>query len=104
MDPSAYSPPYDRSLCAALARSGADVELVTSRFLYGPLEDFEKPLIEAEGKLEELFADAGGRFVSLEEVAKLRRKIRRQRHDRQGDDPADGRAGVQRTEGGGRWK
>jgi glycosyltransferase involved in cell wall biosynthesis len=35
VDPSAYTPPYDRSLCAALARSGADVELVTSRFLYG---------------------------------------------------------------------
>jgi len=43
--------------------------------------DFEKPLIEAEGKLEELFADASGRFVSLEEVAKQRRKIRRLRHD-----------------------
>jgi glycosyltransferase involved in cell wall biosynthesis len=37
VDPSAYSPPYDRSLCAALARAGADVELVTSRFLYGPV-------------------------------------------------------------------
>jgi glycosyltransferase involved in cell wall biosynthesis len=37
VDPSAYTPPYDRSLCAALARSGADVELVTSRFLYGPV-------------------------------------------------------------------
>jgi acetyl-CoA carboxylase carboxyl transferase subunit alpha len=43
--------------------------------------DFEKPLIEAEGKLEELFAEAGGRFVSPEEVAKLRRKVRRLRHD-----------------------
>ncbi len=37
VDPSAYTPPYDRSLCAALARAGADVELVTSRFLYGPV-------------------------------------------------------------------
>ncbi|HEX2436049.1 MAG TPA: glycosyltransferase family 4 protein [Solirubrobacterales bacterium] len=37
VDPSAYSAPYDRSLCAALARAGADVELVTSRFLYGPV-------------------------------------------------------------------
>lgn len=36
VDPSAYTPPYDHSLCAALARAGADVELVTSRFLYGP--------------------------------------------------------------------
>jgi glycosyltransferase involved in cell wall biosynthesis len=37
VDPSAYSAPYDRCLCAALARHGADVQLVTSRFLYGPV-------------------------------------------------------------------
>ena len=37
VDPSAFTPPYDHSLCAALARAGADVELVTSRFLYGPV-------------------------------------------------------------------
>lgn len=37
VDPSAYTPPYDRCLGAALARAGADVELVTSRFLYGPV-------------------------------------------------------------------
>jgi acetyl-CoA carboxylase carboxyl transferase subunit alpha len=43
--------------------------------------DFEKPLLEAEDNLEALFADAGGRFVSLEEVTKARRKIRRLRHD-----------------------
>jgi glycosyltransferase involved in cell wall biosynthesis len=36
VDPSAYTPPYDHALCAALARAGVDVELVTSRFLYGP--------------------------------------------------------------------
>jgi glycosyltransferase involved in cell wall biosynthesis len=35
VDPSAYTPPYDRALSAALARAGADVELVTSRFAYG---------------------------------------------------------------------
>lgn len=35
VDPSAFTPPYDHSLCAALARAGADVELVTSRFVYG---------------------------------------------------------------------
>jgi glycosyltransferase involved in cell wall biosynthesis len=34
-DPPAYTPPYDRSLCAALARAGIDVELVTSRFRFG---------------------------------------------------------------------
>jgi glycosyltransferase involved in cell wall biosynthesis len=34
-DPPAYTPPYDRELAAALARAGAEVELVTSRFRYG---------------------------------------------------------------------
>jgi len=48
--------------------------------MHGAL-DFEKPLLDAESRLEELFSDAGGRFVSLEEVAKARRKIRRLRHD-----------------------
>src|SRR5581483_5290760 len=35
VDPSAFTPPYDHALCAALARAGASVELVTSRFAYG---------------------------------------------------------------------
>lgn len=35
VDPSAYTPPYDHALCAALARAGATVELVTSDFAYG---------------------------------------------------------------------
>jgi len=37
VDPSAFTPPYDRALCAALARGGASVRLVTSRFAYGPV-------------------------------------------------------------------
>jgi glycosyltransferase involved in cell wall biosynthesis len=37
VDPPAFTPPYDRSLCAALARAGAEVELVTSRFAHGPV-------------------------------------------------------------------
>jgi glycosyltransferase involved in cell wall biosynthesis len=37
VDPPAFTPPYDRALCAALARAGADVELVTTRFPYGPV-------------------------------------------------------------------
>jgi glycosyltransferase involved in cell wall biosynthesis len=43
-DPPAYTPPYDRSLAAALARAGAEVELVTSRFRFGavaPPEGYE---------------------------------------------------------------
>ena len=35
VDPSAYTPPYDHALCAAMARAGVDVELVTSPFPYG---------------------------------------------------------------------
>jgi glycosyltransferase involved in cell wall biosynthesis len=35
VDPSAYTPPYDHALCAALARAGARPTLVTSRFAYG---------------------------------------------------------------------
>jgi glycosyltransferase involved in cell wall biosynthesis len=37
VDPSAFTPPYDHALCAALARAGADVRLQTSRFAYGPV-------------------------------------------------------------------
>ncbi|MBA3428127.1 MAG: glycosyl transferase family 1, partial [Actinobacteria bacterium] len=36
-DPPAFTPPYDHSLAAALARAGADVELVTSRFRFGAI-------------------------------------------------------------------
>ena len=34
-DPPAFTPPYDHELAAALARAGADVDLVTSRFRFG---------------------------------------------------------------------
>ena len=35
VDPSAFTPPYDRALAAALTRAGQEVRLVTSRFAYG---------------------------------------------------------------------
>jgi glycosyltransferase involved in cell wall biosynthesis len=41
IDPSAFTPPYDRALAAALARAGAEVELATTRFLYGPVPPAE---------------------------------------------------------------
>jgi glycosyltransferase involved in cell wall biosynthesis len=41
VDPSAYTPPYDHALCAALAGLGADVELATSRFVYGAVPEPE---------------------------------------------------------------
>jgi len=37
IDPRGDVTPYDHALAAALARQGADVELITSRFLYGPI-------------------------------------------------------------------
>jgi glycosyltransferase involved in cell wall biosynthesis len=37
VDPSAYTPAYDDALCRALAAAGAEVELYTSRFAYGPV-------------------------------------------------------------------
>jgi glycosyltransferase involved in cell wall biosynthesis len=55
VDPPAYTPPYDRSLCAALARAGAQVELITSPFLFGSVP-------EPEGyRVEELFYRHAGR-------------------------------------------
>jgi glycosyltransferase involved in cell wall biosynthesis len=36
-DPPAYTPYYDHELATALAAAGADVELVTSRFRFGPV-------------------------------------------------------------------
>lgn len=35
VDPSAYTPPYDHALCCALAATDTEVELFTTRFLYG---------------------------------------------------------------------
>ena len=39
IDPSAFTPPYDRSLASALAAEGAEVELITSEFTYGPVPE-----------------------------------------------------------------
>jgi glycosyltransferase involved in cell wall biosynthesis len=41
VDPSAYTPPYDRALAAALARAGEEITLVTSRFGYGDVPPAE---------------------------------------------------------------
>jgi glycosyltransferase involved in cell wall biosynthesis len=39
VDPSAFTPPYDHALSAALAQAGAEVELITSRFGYGSVPE-----------------------------------------------------------------
>ncbi len=41
VDPSAFTPPYDRALAQALSNRGATVELVTTRFLYGSVPPAE---------------------------------------------------------------
>ncbi len=55
VDPPAFTPPYDHALCAALARAGAQVELVTSRFAYG-----EVPAPEGYTVRELFYAHARG--------------------------------------------
>ena len=55
-DPPAFTPPYDHELAAALAEAGAEVELVTSRFRFGPVP-------EADGYLRsELFYPVSSRL------------------------------------------
>jgi glycosyltransferase involved in cell wall biosynthesis len=56
VDPPAYTPPYDRALCAALAQAGADVTLVTSRFPYGDV-----PRAEGYAVDERFYRRAAGR-------------------------------------------
>jgi glycosyltransferase involved in cell wall biosynthesis len=46
VDPSAFTPPYDRALAAALSRAGAEVELLTTRFLHGPVPPAEGYRVE----------------------------------------------------------
>ncbi len=38
-DPPAFTPPYDHELATALARAGAEVELLTSRFRFGEVPE-----------------------------------------------------------------
>jgi glycosyltransferase involved in cell wall biosynthesis len=67
VDPSAYTPPYDHALCAALARAGAEVELITSRFPYGPV-----PREEGYAVRESFYRHApGGAGSRLRRLAKL---------------------------------
>jgi glycosyltransferase involved in cell wall biosynthesis len=59
LDPSAFTPPYDRALAAALARSGAEVELVTTKFLYG-----EVPAAEGYSVDERFYQRSAARGLS----------------------------------------
>lgn len=68
VDPSAYTPPYDHALCAALARQGDDVTLVTSDFPYG---DVPRPAGYAveHGFYRRAVGPAGSRVRQLTKAA-----------------------------------
>lgn len=71
VDPSAYTPPYDHALAAALARAGAEVELVTSAFGYG-----EAPAPEGYARSETFYRWAPGPAGSrLRQGAKLAQHV-----------------------------
>jgi glycosyltransferase involved in cell wall biosynthesis len=74
VDPSAYTPPYDHALCAALASAGAAVELYTSSFAYGPVpfpagyerrEIFYRPARLAPGPSARRAAKLAGHVPSM---------------------------------------
>jgi glycosyltransferase involved in cell wall biosynthesis len=80
VDPPAYTPPYDHSLCAALARRGIEVELFTSRFRYGPV-----PPEDGYRRVERFYRRGAGSaslkaaqhpFAMLALAAELRRQPR----------------------------
>lgn len=77
VDPSAFTPPYDRALAAALARAGADVRLLTSRFLYGPVPPAEGYAVDEafyrRSSRRGLDAPARRAFKAVEHLADMRR-------------------------------
>ena len=70
VDPSAYTPPYDHALCAALAARGADVRLFTSSFAYG-----ETPAPEGYERVEAFY-----RLAARARDPRLRRAIKLAEH------------------------
>ena len=77
IDPSAFTPPYDRALARALAAAGEDVELITSRFLYGPVPEPHGYRVDESlyGRSARRGLDAKGRriFKFAEHLADMRR-------------------------------
>jgi len=85
VDPAAFTPPYDHALCAALARAGVGVELVTSRFPYGAV-----PRGEGYATREAFYRIApggpGSRTLRLARIAQhVPDMLRERRHARAAD-------------------
>jgi glycosyltransferase involved in cell wall biosynthesis len=71
VDPPAYTPPYDHALCAALARAGAEVTLVTTRFAHG-----DAPRPEGYARQERFYPLApGARSSRLRRAARLAQHV-----------------------------
>lgn len=70
VDPPAYTPPYDHSLAAALARAGASVELSTSRATY------DAPVAEGFAVREDFYR----RAMARERSTNVRRALRLAEH------------------------
>ena len=70
LDLPSYTPPYDHSLAAALARRGHDVTLLTSRFPYG-----EAPRPEGYVR-EELFFPVSGRLRRVAPRSRVHRLLK----------------------------
>jgi len=87
VDPAAFTPPYDHALSGALSRAGAEVELVTAEFPYGPVPR------EAGYEVNELFyrrssrtgAGASRRRRLLRAAEHLPGMLRHRRHARGAD-------------------
>jgi glycosyltransferase involved in cell wall biosynthesis len=77
IDPSAYTPPYDRALAAALAAQGAEVELITSKFTYGPVPEPEGYEVSYDfyGRLSRRARRLSKAARHLPEMRQLRKKI-----------------------------
>ena len=83
VDPSASTPPYDHLLAAALARAGAEVELLTSRFVYGPVPAAEGYAFREQFYRRSSAAGAGSRLrfplkgaAHLPDMIRVRSRLR----------------------------
>ncbi|MFP5362536.1 MAG: glycosyltransferase family 4 protein [Thermoleophilia bacterium] len=99
VDMPAWTPPYDHALCAGLARAGADVELVTTYFPFGPVprgdgyrvsESFYRYSARlyrpARGYLDTLPSGIGDRLRrGVKMVEHLPDSLRYRRHAREAD-------------------
>lgn len=82
VDPSAFTPPYDRALAAALTVAGAEVELITSRFVYGPVPEAAGYRVSPDFYRRATAGDGGNRIRRLlkliehgPDMLRLRRKL-----------------------------